>query len=41
MGQDVNPDDKRMMDVRWNDQTLVMFADDIRRRGEEVTERAV
>jgi hypothetical protein len=33
------PDDKRMIDVRWHDQTLVMFADDIQCRGEEVTEQ--
>ena len=31
------PDDKRLTDVRWNDETLVMFAEDIQRRGEEVT----
>jgi len=33
------PDDKRMVDVRWNNRTLVMFAEDIQRRGEEVTEQ--
>jgi len=34
-----SPDDKRMVDVRWDDRTLVMFAEDIQRRGEEVTEQ--
>lgn len=32
------PDDKRLVDVRWDDKVLVMFAEDIQRRGEEVTE---
>ena len=33
------PDDKRMVDVRWNGRTLVMFAVDIRGRGDEVREQ--
>jgi len=33
------PDDKRMVDVRWNDRTLVMFAVDIQGRGDEVAEQ--
>ena len=35
-----SPDDKRMVDVRWNDKTLVMFAVDIQGRGDEVTEQS-
>jgi hypothetical protein len=31
-------DDKRMVDVRWNDRTLVMFAVDVNVRGTEVLE---
>jgi hypothetical protein len=31
------PDDKRMIDVRWNDRVLVMFAEDVAGRGEEIT----
>ena len=34
-----SPDDKRMVDVRWNDRTLVMFALDIQGRGDEVAEQ--
>ena len=30
------PDDKRMVDVLWEDRNLVMFAEDITKRGEEV-----
>jgi hypothetical protein len=33
------PDDRRMVDVLWGDRTLVMFAEDIERRGEEVRSR--
>ena len=32
-------EDKRMVDVRWADRTLVMFAEDIQRRGQEVMEQ--
>ena len=31
------PDDKRMVDVRWSDRILVMFAEDVQGRGQEVT----
>ena len=30
------PDDKRMLDVCWGDHRLVMFAEDVARRGEEI-----
>ena len=30
------PDDKRMVDVLWEDRKLVVFAEDIIKRGEEV-----
>ena len=30
------PDDKRMVDVLWEDRKLVMFAEDITKRSEEV-----
>jgi len=30
------PDDKRMVDILWDGRTLVIFADDIQLRGEEV-----
>jgi hypothetical protein len=30
------PGDSRMIDVEWNGNPLVMFAEDVRRRGEEV-----
>ena len=33
------PDDKRMVDVRWNDRILVMFAEDVDGRGQEITDR--
>ena len=33
------PDDKRMVDVLWKSRTLVMFAEDIQRRGQEVMEQ--
>jgi hypothetical protein len=31
------PDDKRMVDVRWNGRVLVMFAEDVQGREQEVT----
>lgn len=31
------PSDQRMVDIRWMDRSLVMFAIDIQERGEEVT----
>ncbi len=30
------PDDKRMVDVLWDERSFVMFAEDIQKRGEEV-----
>jgi hypothetical protein len=33
------PDDKRMLDVRWNGRTLVMFAEDVENRGEKIPDR--
>jgi len=33
-------EDKRMVDVRWADRTLVMFAEDIQNRGSEASEQA-
>jgi hypothetical protein len=33
------PDDIRMVDVRWNGRVLVMFAEDIQGRGQEITSR--
>jgi hypothetical protein len=30
------PDDMRMVDIRWDKRTLVMFAVDILERGEEI-----
>ena len=30
------PDDQRMVDVLWGEHTLVMFTDDILRRGDEI-----
>lgn len=33
------PDDKRMLDIIWNDQPLVMFAEDLQRRSAEVREQ--
>ena len=30
------PDDRRMIDVLWDDRTLVMFAEDIEVRGKEI-----
>ena len=33
------PDDKRMVDVRWNDRILVMFAEDVDGRGQEIMDR--
>lgn len=32
------PDDKRLVDVRWDGRRLVMFAEDIEQRGERVSE---
>ena len=34
------PDDKRMVDVRWNGRGLVMFAEDVQGRGQEITGRS-
>jgi hypothetical protein len=34
---DPRPDDFRMVDVRWAGRKLVMFADDVEKRGERVT----
>jgi hypothetical protein len=34
------PDDRRMVDVLWGDRTLVVFTEDLDRRGEEVHSRA-
>ena len=34
------PDDKRMVDVRWDGKVLVMFHEDIEDRGEEIADRA-
>ncbi len=33
------PDDKRMIDVRWNGRVLVMFVEDVPGRGQEITNR--
>ena len=30
------PDDRRMVDVLWGDRTLVVFTEDLERRGEEI-----
>jgi hypothetical protein len=32
------PDDTRMLDVQWEEKTLVMFAQDVHSRGEEVVD---
>jgi hypothetical protein len=32
------PDDLRMVDVLWNDRKLVMFAEDIEKRGQQIVE---
>jgi hypothetical protein len=32
--------DMRMVDVLWEGQTVEMFAEDVQRRGEEITTRA-
>jgi hypothetical protein len=32
------PDDRRLLDVRWDDRKIVMFADDIQNRGELITD---
>jgi hypothetical protein len=34
------PDDKRMVDILWDTKVLVMFAEDIQARGEEITGRS-
>ena len=34
------PDDMRMVDVLWEGQTVVMFAEDVQKRGEEITTKA-
>jgi hypothetical protein len=34
------PNDMRMVDVLWEGQTLTMFAEDVEKRGEEVTTNA-
>jgi len=31
------PDDPRMISIRWKDRQLAMFASDLQRRGEEIT----
>jgi hypothetical protein len=33
------PDDKRMLDVSWENRVLVMFAIDLEGRGEEITDK--
>jgi hypothetical protein len=33
------PDDRWMVDVLWGDRTLVVFAEDLERRGEEIQAR--
>jgi len=33
------PDDRRMVVVLWGDRTLVVFTEDLERRGEEVRSR--
>jgi hypothetical protein len=30
------PKDRMLVDVRWKDRTLVMFAEDIEKRGQEI-----
>ena len=30
-------DDQRMIDIRWNGRVLVMFAEDVQGRGQEIT----
>ena len=34
------PQDMRMVDVLWEGQTLAMFAEDVQKRGEEITTKA-
>lgn len=34
------PDDRRMVDVLWNNKSLVMFAEDILTRGQEIDQRS-
>jgi hypothetical protein len=34
------PNDMRMIDVLWEGQTLTMFAEDVQKRGEEITTTA-
>jgi hypothetical protein len=33
------PNDMRLVDIRWGERTFVMFAEDIRSRGTELTQR--
>ena len=35
-----SPRDMRMVDVLWEGQTVVMFAEDVQKRGEEITTKA-
>jgi hypothetical protein len=30
------PDDRRMLDIRWDGRKIVMFVDDVQKRGEQV-----
>jgi hypothetical protein len=34
------PDDRRMVNIRWKEKTLVMFAEDIEARGQEIGEHS-
>ena len=34
------PQDRRMVDVLWEGQTVVMFAEDVQKRGEEISTKA-
>jgi hypothetical protein len=34
------PDDCRMVNIRWNEKTLAMFAEDIQARGQEIGEHS-
>ena len=34
------PDDRRMLDVLWDSKVLVMFVEDIKRRGEQIRDKA-
>jgi len=33
------PDDRRMVDALWGERTMVVFAEDLERRGEEIRSR--